>query len=409
MIRLFTSSLALVLLTAACSSDIDVPDPDPDPAGECEQTAVPGVSGQGCVADRYTAEVAVQGDYAYTTTWGHRDGNTGNAIYVWDVRGPVPALIDSVLVTNATTLGDVQVSDDGAWLVVATEYRPGSIVVYDLANPRAPVEAARFHSANTDPGVHTAEVARVGGHLYGFLSVDPSTTSDAKLVMVDLANPRAPVEVASLTIGDPFVHDVFVRDGILFAAVWNEGVKIYDIGGGGAGGTVAAPVLLSTAITLGGAAHNVWWFHDPTTGSKRYAFVGEEQAGLIGSSSAGDIHVLDVADMAHPQEVAVYHLNDAGTHNFSMDEASGILYAAYYNRGVRAINVRGDLGSCTAAQKDAQGRCDLIAMGRENGHALADPVGSLDFYVWGVQYRAGFVYASDMLNGLWKLPAPLPH
>jgi hypothetical protein len=25
--------------------------------------------------------------------------------------------------------------------------------------------------------------------------------------------------------------------------------------------------------------------------------------------------------------------------------------------------------------------------------------------VWGVQYLDGAVYASDMLNGLWKLPA----
>jgi hypothetical protein len=201
---------------------------------------------------------------------------------------------------------------------------------------------------------------------------------------------------------------VFVRDGVLFAAVWNQGVRIYDIGGGGAGGTPAAPVLISTTATVDGAAHNVWWFRD-SAGARRFAFVGEEQPGTIGNSSAGDIHVLDVGDLAHPVEVAVYHLDDAGTHNFSVDEAAGVLYAAYYNRGVRAIDVRGDLASCTAAQRDELGRCDLGRMGRELGRALDQPVGGLSFYVWGVQYRAGSLYASDMLNGLWKLSTPLPN
>ena len=98
----------------------------------------------------------------------------------------------------------------------------------------------------------------------------------------------------------------------------------------------------------------------------------------------------------------VYHVDGAGTHNFSMDEARGILYAAYYNGGVRAIDVTGDLSSCDAASKSADGRCDLVKMGRELGQGPADagPV-----YVWGVQLVGTHVYASDMLNGIWKLDA----
>jgi hypothetical protein len=94
----------------------------------------------------------------------------------------------------------------------------------------------------------------------------------------------------------------------------------------------------------------------------------------------------------------------AGTHNFSVDETNGILYAAYYNAGVRALNVRGDLGSCAPSQQVVTGaitRCDLGAMGREVGRGLSG--GSPRVYVWGVQLSDGFLYASDMLNGLWKL------
>jgi hypothetical protein len=75
------------------------------------------------------------------------------------------------------------------------------------------------------------------------------------------------------------------------------------------------------------------------------------RARFAGLSSSGDIHVVDVSNMAAPKEVAFYTDAWAGTHNFSVDEPNGILYAAYYNGGVRALDVRGDLGTCTAAQK----------------------------------------------------------
>ena len=42
-------------------------------------------------------------------------------------------------------------------------------------------------------------------------------------------------------------------------------------------------------------------------------------------------------------------------------------------------------------------------MGREIGVGLLDRPTSV--FVWGVQYLDGSVYASDMLNGLWKLRA----
>jgi hypothetical protein len=111
--------------------------------------------------------------------------------------------------------------------------------------------------------------------------------------------------------------------------------------------------------------------------------------------------------------VAAYRVGGAGTHNFSVDEARGIAYAAYYGGGVRAIDVRGDLGTCTTAQRFADGRCDLTKMGRELGVGLDTDVSTTDPrtgasyapFVWGVEYRDGVVYASDMLGGLWKLRA----
>ena len=382
----------MLSLFAACGSDNPVVPPAESPSLA--------TLGHGLVNERFTGEVWVRGNVAYTTTWGTRQ-EAGNAIKIWDVTGSVPALVNTVIVPDASTLGDIQTSDDGQLLIVATEYSPsGSIMIYSLADPVNPQLITRYSTPLTSPGVHTAEVQRVNGTLYAFLSVDPGSGSPARLVIVDLSNPAAPTQAYTAVMGSPFVHDVFVRDGILITALWNQGITLFDIGGAGAG-SVSNPISLGALATEGGEAHNVWWYHNAVTGEKRYVFVGEEGQGAIGFSSSGDIHVVDVSNFAAPHEVAFFHIDGAGPHNFSVDETSGLLYAAYYNAGVRVIDVTGDLSSCEPAHRDPKyGRCDLGRMGREVAHWLSSdgPV-----FVWGVHHSGGRLYASDMLNGLWKL------
>lgn len=352
---------------------------------------------------RTTAEVAVHGSTAYTTTWGNAAA-AASVFYIWNVSGDQPLLVDSVRVDSATTLGDVAVTDDGAHLVIATERTGGGLAIYSLADPRRPVLVSRYVTPRTTAGVHTAEVGKVNGRQYAFLSIDPGL-EPSRIVIVDLGTPSAPVEVYTKLIGRPFIHDTFVRDGLLFLALWDDGVAIWDIGGGNAGGTPAAPVELGRVLTVNGNVHNVWWLKDPVTNNARFAFIGEEAGGSLNASSSGDIHVVDVSNRSAPREVAYYRVPGAGAHNFSVDEANGILYAAFYNGGVRAIDVRGDLGTCTTAQKSRVDSgtllCDLRLMGRELGIGLFDrPV---PVNIWGVQHQNGALYASDMRNGIWKL------
>jgi hypothetical protein len=391
------ATVAAVLSMLACLQEDPIFPPTDSPALS--------VLGSGLVTERFTGEVWVRGNVAYTTTWGNRQA-PGNAVKIWDVTGDAPILVDSVIVPNASTLGDIQASDDGSLLIVATEFVPGSIMIYSLADPVKPQLITRYNTALTNPGVHTATVERVNGTLYAFLCIDPGGGSQARLVIVDLSDPAAPTQAFTAVMGVPYVHDVFVRDGILMTALWNDGLWIWDIGGGGSG-SISNPIVLGNVGTVGGKAHNVWWYHNAVTGEKRFAFVGEEGPGSIGSSSTGDIHVVDVSNLAAPREVAFYHIDGAGTHNFSVDEARGILYAAYYNGGVRAIDIRGDLSICDPANKSSDGRCDLARTGRELAHWIGDA--QQQVYIWGVQLSGGRVYASDMLNGLWKLtPASIP-
>ena len=190
------------------------------------------------------------------------------------------------------------------------------------------------------------------------------------------------------------IHDTFVRDGIAFVAAWNRGMQIYDVGAGIAGGTPTDPELVGEVVAGGASScsggartHNSWWFHNPVTGEERYLFVGQEGPGTLGSSSSGDIFVIDVSDLSAPVAVGSYRMEGAGAHNFWVDEANQILYAAYYNGGVVAIDVSGELPA------------DLAE--REIDRIL--PGGEAETFTWGVMLHEGSLYAADMLSGLHQL------
>ena len=417
--RRLVAPIALVLL-AACGKDSPQGTTEPIVAANavhCEPSSVAGTGGMNArllcpVTSRNTAEVSPldgpRGKFVYTSSWNRRTGatctanNCGNVVYVWYLGGATPAMVDSVVVESVAmvnTTGDLQVSDDGSLLVVATEPY-GEIVTYSLADPAHPTLLSRYSTPNLVNGVHTAELARINGKNYVYASIDPRGTAPARLTIVDLSDPRAPREVWSRVMGNPFVHDVWIYNGYLLTALWHDGMTVWDIGARGKG-TPAAPDSVANVRTVGGYVHNIWWGRDEGTGSTRYAFLGEEGPAAIGASSSGDVHVVDMSDITRPREVAYYTVRGAGTHNFSVDTKNGILYAAYYNAGVRALDIRGDLGTCTAAQQGSVGRCDLTKMGREIGTGLAS--GSPSVFVWGVEYLNGSLYVSDMPGGLWVL------
>ncbi len=385
-------ALAALLLLAGCGSADGTPG---DGTGPPAAGAFQVESGGDNVPDRYSSDLWVHGAWAYTGTWGGaaRNGHPGNVVNIWSL-GPTgaPSLADSIVVPGIGTVSDVQVSDDGAVLVFSAERGAGAgLYVYDLTDPRTP--AFRDNALVAD-GIHTATIAEIGGRRYVFAAQNPANPA---LLVFDISDPLAITRVASVPIPPAYgIHDTYVRDGLAFVFAWNTGVIIYDVGNGARGGRPEAPVEVSRLLTAadgvsgGPAVHNGWWFHNPVSGEKRYLFVGQEGNGVLGSQSSGDLHVVDVSDLAHPAEVAFFHLAGAGTHNFWMDEPRQVLYAAYYNGGVVALDVSGQLSGDLSSR--------LIAEIR--------PGGAGDTYTWGVQLAGGSLYAVDMLSGLWQLAVP---
>ena len=352
------------------------------------------------VPDRFSSDLWVHGNYAYTGTWGFR-AKPGNTLNVWSLGAAgSPTRVGSFTVPDIGIVGDVQVSEDGKVLVLSGEngFGGGGIYLYGLSDPARPAFLGTAQVG--DAGVHTVTLSTINGRLYAFAARNPGFSEDAAedpaLLIYDVTDPKAPTPVARKPFPerDYGIHDTFVRDGIAFAFVWNTGVVIYDVGNGIRGGSPSAPVEISrlrtaaNGIPRGRAVHNGWWFHNPVTGERRYLFIGQEGASVFGSKASGDIHVVDVSDLAHPVEVGFFHLNGAGTHNFWMDEEKQILYAAYYNAGVVALDVSGTLTGDLSASR-------LLSQ--------LKPGGAGNTFTWGVQLANGFLYAIDMLSGLWQL------
>jgi hypothetical protein len=349
------------------------------------------------VPERYSSDLWVHGNHAYTGTWDLRD-ELGDVLNVWslDVSG-APSLAGSVTVPGIGTVSDVQVSDNGEFLVLSGEDGPGGgIYTYNLINPAqpAPLGSAVVGSA----GVHTVTLATIGGRDYAFAARNPGYSGNQAedhpaLLIYDVTQPATPALVHREPIEPHYgIHDTYVRDGLAFVFAWDEGVLIYDVGNGMRGGSPSAPVKVSKIVTAATsmsspAVHNGWWFHNPVTRERRYLFVGQEGPGVVGSASSGDIHVVDVSDLANPREVAFFHLNGAGAHNFWMDEPGQILYAAFYNGGVVALDVSGTLCG------DLSNR--LLSQ--------IQPGGARNTFTWGVQLANGSLYAIDMVSGLWQL------
>ena len=91
-----------------------------------------------------------------------------------------------------------------------------------------------------------------------------------------------------------------------------------------------------------------------------------------------------------PREIATYKIPGETPHNFWLDEDNEILYAGWYGRGVRVLDVSGTLSG------------DLGAAGREIG--FLEPSGSKGLgSIWAPQLHRGVLYLSDIYHGLWAV------
>jgi hypothetical protein len=337
--------------------------------------------GHGGVSTAHTADLWVFGDVAYLGTFGD------DKLRIFDISDPAnPVLTDSIQV-DARRINDVMANPEEGFAIMTREgatNRLNGIVVLDITDPRHPTISGEY-TETVSGGVHTTWI--VGELVYA----THDGTGDMKIIDVsDRAHPR---EVGHWGFDNPnrVLHDIFIKDGIAYLSYWDDGLVILDLGGAGKGGTPTAPVFVSRIYYPEGNTHTAWRWKD-------YVFVGDEMFPSNWDmnrpiAAKGYVHVIDVSDIEYPVEVAKYEVPEAGAHNIWIDDDDETLYLAYYQAGLRALDVSGEL------------RGDLYAQGREidrydtsatEGVALPNVP-----FAATVMLKDGQIFTVDFNSGLW--------
>ena len=319
-------------------------------------------------------------DYAYTGTM------RAATMYAWDVTDPAsPVVVDSVTV-DGRRVNDVKINDDRTIAIVTSENasnRQNGITLLDIQDPAHPEIIAHYTRGLTG-GVHN--VWFVGDLVY---AINDGTLD---VHIIDISDPTQPFEAGrwGLDKNNKYLHDVSVVDGLAYLSYWDDGLVVLDVGDGRWGGTPTEPQFISSynyrydigGTQYGNTHHAIRY--------KNYVFLGDEIFGCPGCEGPrGYVHVMDVSDIENPREVAEFKLPEAGSHNLWVED--DLLYIAYYQGGLRVVDVSGEL------------RGDLLAQGREVAAFMTTGEGENTTMAWGPQPYKGNVFVSDMRTGLWVM------
>ena len=336
---------------------------------------------------------------------------SGGYAFFHDVTDPAGMVkYDSILV-DARTVNDVKASPDGRYAVLSREgatNRRDGLVIIDMAQPQEPRIAA-FYDEGITGGVHN--IFATDRYLYALAGGD-------KYVIIDMADIYEPRYVSEYNHPDSRLHDVWVHDGLAYSSEWQTGVVVVDVGNGRWGGSPENPVPVTTFPTPSGATHAAFPYFQESTG-KTYLFLGDEimsrqglawagyprsmgsysqrydpesGSGGIPLATRGYIQIVDFTDPENPEMVARYEVPEFGTHNMWVEDDR--LYQAYYEGGVRVVDVSGELMG------------NLYTQGREIAvFKSASPAGytANSTMVWGTMPHKGHLFFSDTNSGLWSV------
>ena len=347
-------------------------------------------------------------DFAVTGTW----GANGDA-YFWDVTDPSNIVSIDTITVDARTVNDVKVSEDGKVCVITREgasNRKNGIVILDVSDPYN-VEILSEYSDDLTGGVHNVFVYQ--NHVF-------AVNNGRKFDIINIENPRKPERISVFELKTPghSIHDVWVVDGIAYSSNWSDGIQMVDVGGlpfiernlpmiqsnpllqVAGKGDLRNPVSITYKEDQTGRNHAAFPFLSQSTG-KFFVIGGDEwfpfrdsNAESMGrvSNPRGGFHFIDMTDIHNPEEVALYQVPEAGSHNLWVQ--GDTLYTAYYQGGLRVVDISGELLG------------DIYKQGREiaffHGYSAEGFIPNAP-NAWGPQPYKGLVYFSDMNSGLYAV------
>ncbi len=324
-------------------------------------------------------------DYAVTGTHVGR----GEAFF-WDVSDPTNMVAVDTITVDARVVNDVKVSEDGKIAVISREgasNRKNGLVILDVTNPRDVQIISRFDDGLTG-GVHNVFIYE--DHIYAI-------NNGRRYDIINIEDPSNPYRVSQFELDTPghAVHDVWIEDGIAYSSNWTDGVVAVDIGSklGGdmksVGGSPENPKMLGSFTYPSGWNHAAFPFKSKSS-DKFYIAAGDEA--FPGGIPAGWIHFFELNSWEEAKEVARYEVPEAGTHNIWIKD--DIMYVAYYQGGLRIVDVSGELMG------------NLYDQGREIAKfepKVSEGIAPNSPMSWGPQPYKDMIFVSDMNSGLWAI------
>jgi len=281
------------------------------------------------------------------------------------------------------------------------------LTLWDVTDPSNPSELGFLPTSRGSRGVHEFTVRQRGDRWYAYLAVPNSeaTGGPGDLQIVDVTDPRQPVEVANwgarhdagLAIGvgsqcgpacrgqasQVFLHSVALSpDGrTAYLSYWDQGVILLDVS------EPTTPVWLgqfSEPIAAEGNTHSVALVHGGTL-----ALVADE----TGAPPWGRLRLVDVQDPTRPVQVGTFETANSlaetpgeqyaySIHNpLADDRDPNRAFLAWYADGIRVLDV-----------SDASRPIEI--------DSWLPPTAP---FVWNVALMGDLILAGDVNNGLFIL------
>lgn len=381
-------------------------------------------------------------------------GSYRNGLQIVDITNPKDATIASVYDCGVTQ-GDVQVfrqaDEPGRTFVTYTSdtygdgtstcYREAAALGFNVLKSNGSGKNGTFIADVTDPhnpktvsfvevpqGSHNLTVHPSGNYIYNSNS-DLMTSFQPAIEIFDISNLSSPSKAGELDLPPrPGLgtesHDItFNKSGDrAYSAALSQGVII----------DTSDPGRPSIVTSFLDETINVWHQSDPVTiGDREFLIVEDEFAGAAGGPvcPSGGVHVFDItgAKEQAPVKVGYWNIDDAGpthdptgtctAHVFDIHEKQQVMTIAYYNGGVRVVDISGlegiGLGSTSLT---GEGMKEIGSYMTENADSWSAKTPRIDkrgnFYLYGNDMNRGLdVYRFEAAaqpskkKGRWMSPA----
>ena len=299
----------------------------------------------------------------------------------------------------------------------------GTFIV-DVSNPTAPKTVSFIEVTQ---GSHNMTVHPSGDWLYNSNS-DLITSFRPAIEYFDISNPKAPVKAGELPLPTrPGLgtesHDIgFSTDGTrAYSAALSQGVIIDTTDPGN-------PEMITSFLD---PAINVWHqMEDITIGDRQFLIAEDEYAGAAGGPHcpSGGVHVYDITGdkVASPEKVGYWNIDDARptttpdgrctAHVFQLHEDAQVMTIAYYNGGVRVVDLSDLAGVSLGDNNPAGGMKELGFYRIANHDTWSAKTPEIErgepFYLYGNDMTRGLdIYRFDWdaeestARGQWMTPA----